>query len=193
MKSISYNIKILTWVLIVFLILMIFSRISQGVLFIEETKEYRLLGVEISNKLSIEVCRLLTLCYCLSLSYIVFQLKKFINVMNDFYDDLFFSAKNGVQLRKIANGILFFTVFIGVLKLSLELYSISSMDTSEILTQENSFRKDPAYTTGYLFGQIMAKISFICIPLFIISQILSLQSELVKKGYLLKTENDLTI
>lgn len=193
MKSISFNIRVLTWVLIGFLVLMVLSRILHGILFIEEVRGYKLLGVEISDKLNPNVFRILTLFYCLLLGYIVFQLKKFSDVMNDFYDDLFFSSKNGVQLKKIANGILFFTILIGVLKLYLELYSISSSDPSEMLIQENGFRKGPAFSAGYLFGQILAKISFICIPLFIISQILSLLSELVKKGYLLKSENDLTI
>ncbi len=193
MKSISFNIRVLTWVLIGFLVLMIFSRIWHGILFIEEARGYKLLGVEISNKLSPNVFRTLTLFYCLLLSYIVFQLKKFNDVMNDFYNDLFFSAKNGVQLKRIANGILFFTILIGIIKLFLELYSISSLDTSEMLIQESGFRKGHLHHTGYLFGQIVAKICFICIPLFIISQILSLQSELVQKGHLLKSENDLTI
>lgn len=193
MKSISFNIRFLTWVLIVGTILVILSKVWNELLFLESEKEFRLLGIVLPAQINPTIYKGLIVLYCFSLVFILFHLNTFRKVMTDFYNDLIFSNQNGIQLRQIANGILYFTIFLEIFKIFLGIYSLPFLKVDELAVPLNHFHNDPAYKNGYIFGRILGRSLSTILPFLIISQAILLLSEMIKKGHLLKSENDLTI
>ena len=193
MKSISFNIRFLTWVLIVATIFMIIARVWNKVIFLASDSEFRLLGISIPPQIGPTMYKSVVGLYCLSLTFLIYHLNTFRKVMTDFYNDLIFSYKNGLQLRQIANGVLYFAIFMAIFKIILGVYSSNPLN---VITIDHSEVYNHGLThnhQAYLFGYNIGRTIWIFLPILIISQVISLVSEMIKKGQILKSENDLTI
>lgn len=187
MKTISFYLRFLTYVLIFGCILFIVTRVFS----VFEFPNFRvssILGESLPTSLSYSLyCIIISIC-CLSMFYLIYHLNIFRKVITDFYNDLVFSDKNGRQLYSIGCGLIIFTIVIGLLKLILGICFYESI-ISEISSSENAL----PYNAGYIFGRNLAKTLFLTIPILCISLIFLLLSELIKKGLVIQSENDLTI
>jgi hypothetical protein len=191
MRSISFTIRFLTWILIVGLLIVVFSKIWREVIFLQSITNLKLLGVTFPPQLDITIFKCLIVLYCLSMIFIIYHLNNFQKVMTDFYNDLLFTKRNGLQLRRVSKGILYFAIFIAVYKIILGFYSDASLGTHNPQIRELS--SGPLGRLGFLLGYQIGVSITLFFPFLIISQVILLFSEMINKGYLIKSENDLTI
>ncbi len=193
MKSIAFNIRFLTWVLIIWSLIIIVSRIWSAIIFYDSELEFRLLGETLPSTTSPFYYKGIVGLYCLSLMYLIYYMNIFRKVLTEFFNDLLFSPENGIQLKRVANGVLYFAIFLLVFKLFLVIYSLSLLEGAELEAAKGYFHNDIAYSKGYNYGRALAKSVITFVPILVISQLILLLSEMIEKGYLIKTENDLTI
>lgn len=193
MKSISFNIRFLTWVLIVGCVFIILWKVWNEIIFLDSESDYKLLGVTIPSKISYTTYKFLTALYCISIAFIIFHINTFRKVMTDFFDDLIFSDQNGLQQRQISNGILYFAIFISIFKIIIGTYSSNSLGVYTTSHSEGLLQNLSHTNLSFLFGYNTGRTLWTFLPLLIISQVILLISEMIKKGYSIKSENDLTI
>jgi len=110
--------------------------------------------------------------------YIIWLLLKFRKVIPEFKTDTIFTEKNSAIFRKVGNGLIAYSVLIFFIRL---------IEKSFEITLE--YGVSASYTLGKNFGTALSgRISLLVIAIFLL-----IIAQLIKEGYRLKQENDLTI
>lgn len=110
--------------------------------------------------------------------YIIWLLLKFRKVIPEFKTDTIFTEKNSAIFRKVGNGLIAYSVLIFFIRL---------IEKSFEITLEYGI--SASYTLGKNFGTALSgRISLLVIAIFLL-----IIAQLIKEGYRLKQENDLTI
>jgi hypothetical protein len=130
----------------------------------------QIIGISLPDQLSDSWFIVLILVTSIALSYFLFYLIKFWVIANDFSKREVFSIENAKSLNAIGKGTCFFTVTLIIIDFIINF--------SDLLTRMNEVgTKSLAYNLG-------ARVGLISILII---------SELIAKGSLIKSENDLTI
>ncbi|MDF4203535.1 DUF2975 domain-containing protein [Maribacter sp. SA7] len=110
--------------------------------------------------------------------YIFWLLFKLRKVIPGFKTDTIFTEKNSAIFRKVGNGLITYSVLIFFIRL---------IEKSFEITLE--YGVSASYTLGKNFGTALSgRISLLVIAIFLL-----IIAQLIKEGYRLKQENDLTI
>lgn len=110
--------------------------------------------------------------------YIFWLLLKFRKVIPEFKTDTIFTEKNSAIFRKVGNGLIAYSVLIFFIRLIEKSYEITL-----------EYGVSASYTLGKNFGTALSgRISLLVIAIFLL-----IIAQLIKEGYRLKQENDLTI
>ncbi|MEP2278223.1 DUF2975 domain-containing protein [Maribacter sp.] len=112
------------------------------------------------------------------LSYVLWLLIKFRKTIYTLHTDSVFSAKNGFSFTAIGRGLLFYSAGIFIIRVF-----------ENILNKPAVKGESVAYNFGRDFGAALSD----RIPLLVIAFFLLIVAQLIKEGYDLKQENDLTI
>ncbi|MGB5554820.1 MAG: DUF2975 domain-containing protein [Flavobacteriaceae bacterium] len=121
---------------------------------------------------------LLTITTIILLSYMLWLLLKFRKAIYDAKENSIFTKKNSIIFKLVGKGLILYSVFIFILRIV-----------------ENSLSKVAVLgeSTAYNFGRKVGAALGDRIPLLIIAFFLLIVAQLIKEGYQLKDENDLTI
>jgi len=110
--------------------------------------------------------------------YIFWLLLKFRKVIPEFITDTIFTEKNSTIFRKVGNGLIIYSVLIFFIRLIEKCFEITL-----------EYSVSASYTLSKNFGTVLSgRISLLVIAIFLL-----IIAKLIKEGYQLKNENDLTI
>lgn len=181
MKKLS---KILKWLSILLLIRMLFSIFCQikNLICLADKEEfiYQIMGIKFPSNISDIKMWFYNIVLLLLLFYASYLVYTFIKISNSLHKNLLFIDKNAKQLQNSAIGIIIFTTFLILIKYPLHL---------QLLLEKGKLVKSVSYYSGYTIGHLTTKNIF----LYIIALFLLIVSKLIKKGAIIKQENDLTI
>jgi hypothetical protein len=127
---------------------------------------------ESTSNLILIICNLILLIYVLGL------LIKFRRTIYTLHTDSIFSESNGIIFKTVGRGILFYSIGIFIIRV-----------IENILITSGIAKESAAYNLGRDFGAALSD----RIPLLVIAFFLLIVAQLIKDGYDLKQENDLTI
>ncbi|MBU2900882.1 DUF2975 domain-containing protein [Maribacter dokdonensis] len=161
---------------------LIFSVLISIILNIGELSKYILTKFNLihysGEENSLLLMFLIPLLTVLLQGYIFWLLLKFRKVIPEFKTDTIFSEKNSAIFRKVGNGLIAYSVLIFFIRL---------IEKSFEITVE--YGVSASYTLGKNFGTVLSgRISLLIIAIFLL-----IIARLIKEGYQLKQENDLTI
>ncbi|MBT8308154.1 MAG: DUF2975 domain-containing protein [Maribacter sp.] len=145
----------------------------------------QIIGIRLPEQFSDAWFIVLVLITSIALAYFIFYLLKLWVIANDFSKREVFSKENAKSLNSIGKGICIFTVTLLGIDFILNLSYFFSLINQEEATSL-------AYTLGKRIGYIMGILAK-WFPLLILAIFMLILSELIAKGSLIKSENDLTI
>lgn len=181
MKKLSNILKWSCILLFLRIIYLIYLQVINLVLIYRNKKvNHNILSIELPENINQFWLTIINSTTLLLFVYISFQIFKLIKIAKNLHQNLLFTSKNAVQLKQVAISIIVFTSSLVIIETPLKYFELIKI---------NNLLETKAYYKGNALGHQIAEKLY----LFVVAFFILIISSLIKKGEIIKQENDLTI